>query len=258
MSGTRRPQRSSALDPRAAEAAARFVRVLARAGCAPEEIGRAVLRACRTIPASWRRHARAEIPTVDAAAHVLTLWHSDPAYLDARGRPRALPLGEKGPSMETLLRRADPELHLSEVLPHLLHTRAVRRLGNGRFLPNDRALSFQGFGEPYHSRGVRGLLAMLRTLDHNSSPARQVPKWFEMFALNAHFPVSARPAFDDRIRSRGRKFLFQTDTDMHRRERARRKGEPTVPLGVGIYVFEELPFRGRKLRRKRTRRRTRK
>jgi hypothetical protein len=32
MSGSRRPKRSSTLDPRAAEAAVRFVRVLARAG----------------------------------------------------------------------------------------------------------------------------------------------------------------------------------------------------------------------------------
>lgn len=247
--------RSTTLDPRALEAVTRFVRVLARAGCAPEDIGREVLKACRVVPKSWRRHARAEIPAVDAAAHALTIWHSDPEYLDSGGKPRRLPLRGKSLSIETLLRRVDPELRVSEVLPHLLHTRALRRVRKRHFLPNDRALSFRGFGEPYHTRGVRGLLAMLRTLEHNSSPTRKAPGWFEMFALNARFPVSDRPAFDDRIRRRGREFLFETDAHMHRRERARRKGERTVPLGVGVYLFEETPLRRTRIARKRAHRR---
>jgi hypothetical protein len=250
--GARPGARSSTLDARALEAVARFVRVLARAGCAPQDIGREVQKACRTVPLAWRRHARAELPAIDAAAHALTVWHSDPEYSDARGKPRTLTLREKGLSLEALLRRVDPQLRLSRVLPHLLRTRALRRVGN-RFLPNDRALSFRGFGDPYHSRGVRGLLAMLRTLEHNSSPGRKVPGWFEMFALNSRFPVSARPAFDDRLRRQARQFLFHLDADMERQERTRRKGERTVPLGVGIYLFEEAPLRSPRAARKRPR-----
>jgi hypothetical protein len=250
--GARPGARSSTLDARALEAVARFVRVLARAGCAPQDIGREVQKACRTVPLSWIRHARAELPAIDAAAHALTIWHSDPEYSDARGKPRTLALREKGLSLETLLRRVDPQLRLSRVLPHLLRTRALRRVGN-RFLPNDRALSFRGFGDPYHSRGVRGLLAMLRTLEHNSSPGRKVPGWFEMFALNSRFPVSARPAFDDRLRRQARQFLFHLDADMERQERTRRKGERTVPLGVGVYLFEEAPLRSPRAARKRPR-----
>jgi len=250
--GARPGARSSTLDARALEAVARFVRVLARAGCAPQDIGREVQKACRTVPLSWRRHARAELPAIDAAAHALTIWHSDPEYSDAHGRPRTLALREKGLSLETLLRRVDPQLRLSRVLPHLLRTRALRRVGK-RFLPNDRALSFRGFGDPYHSRGVRGLLAMLRTLEHNSSPGRKVSGWFEMFALNSRFPVRARPAFDDRLRRQARQFLFHLDADMERQERTRRKGERTVPLGVGIYLFEEAPLRSPRAARKRRR-----
>jgi Family of unknown function (DUF6502) len=250
--GAKARERSSTLDARALEAVARFVRVLARAGCAPQDIGREVQKACRTVPLSWRRHARAELPAIDAAAHALTIWHSDPEYSDARGKPRALSLQDRGLSLETLLRRVDPQLRLSRVLPHLLRTRALRRVGK-RFLPNDRALSFRGFGDPYHSRGVRGLLAMLRTLEHNSNPDRKVPGWFEMFALNSRFPVSARPAFDDRLRRQARQFLFRLDADMERQERTRRKGERTVPLGVGVYLFEEAPLRSPRAARKRPR-----
>lgn len=248
-----RSVRATTLDAQAVEAVARFVRVLARAGYSPQDIGREVQKACRTVPLSWIGHSRAELPAIDAAAHALTLWHSDPEYLDARGKPRALPLREKGSSLEALLRRVNPQLRLSDVLPHLLRTRALRRVGKRSLLPNDRVLSFRGTAEPYHSRSVRGLLAMLRTLEHNSIPVRTAPGWFEAIASNARFPVRARAAFDDRLRRLARQFLYHLDADMHRHERARRKGERTVPLGVGVYLFEEAPLRRARAARKRTR-----
>ena len=248
-----RGARATKLDARALGAVACFVRVLARAGCAPQDIGREVQKACRTVPMAWRRHSRAELTAIDAAAHVLTLWHSDPEYLDARGKPRALPLREKGSCIKALLRRVNPELRLSNVLSHLLQTRTLRRVGKRSYLPNDRVLSFRGTQEPYHSRLLRALLAMLRTLEHNSIPDRNAPPWCEMLASNARFPVSARAAFDDRLRRLARQFLFHLDADMHRHERARRKGERTVPLGVGVYLFEEAPLRRARAARKRPR-----
>jgi len=247
--------RNSSLDERAREAVIRFVRVLARSGCAPGDIGREVLRAARSVPASWKKNPRTELTSVDAAAHALTLWHSEPEYLDARGNPRRLTVRGRELSLETLLRRVDPMLRVSEVLPHLLRTRTLRRVGKRHFLPSDRALSFHGFGGSYHSRGVRGLLSMLRTLDHNSNLSHKASGWFEMFALNARFPVSARPAFDDRLRRTGRQFLFRTDADMLRCERSSKRAERTVPLGVGIYLFEETPLRARRPKARPRRRR---
>lgn len=150
----------------------------------------------------------------------------------------------------------DPEVRLSSVLPHLVRTHSLRRVGKRSFLPNDRVLLIRGAGEPHHSRGVRGLLAMLRTLEHNTIPARKAPAWLEMLALNARFPVRARAAFDDRVRRLARQFLFHLEADMpdmHRHERARRKGERTVPLGIGVYLFEEAPLRRARAARKRSR-----
>lgn len=243
----RRPRhaRPSRLDARAREAVMRFVRVLARCGCEPEQIAKEALEAAREVPKSWRKNSRTEVLAMDAAAHALTLWYSDPKYVDVRGKPRALPLRGPGLSLEALANRADPQLGPSQILPHLLRRNALRRVG-ARFLPPvDRVLWFRGAGDPYHSRSVRGLLAMLRTLEHNSRPARTTPGWFEVFALNPRFPVSARPAFDERLRRWGMRFLSHLDTDMHRRERVRKGGERTVPLGVGVYLFEETSLRRR-------------
>jgi len=46
---------------------------------------------------------------------------------------------------------------------------------------------------------LRGLTAMLRTLEHNGRPTRLVHSWFERFAENPRFPASARAGFDARL-----------------------------------------------------------
>jgi len=237
----RRSERASTLDARAAEVVARFVRILARCGCTPEDIGREVLKACRQVPKSWVRNAMAAVRDMDAAAHVLTLWFSDPAYLDARGNPRPLALRGPQSSLEALVLRVDPKLQAAEVLRYLQRPDVLRRAGTRYLPPPDRVLSFRGSGGPYNSRSLRSLSLMLRTLEHNSEPERSTPGWFEVFALNPRLPMSALAAFDRRVRRLGMRLLVRPDADMHRRERARQRGERTVPVGVGIYRFEEEP-----------------
>jgi Family of unknown function (DUF6502) len=229
---------SSTLDPRALEAVERFVRVLARCGCAPDDIGREVAKACRQIPKSWAPKAMAALREIDDASHVLTLWFSDPAYLDRRGAPLPLPLRGAGGSLETLALRVDPKLDVREVLRYLVRRAALRRVGT-RYVPKDRVLSLRGAGGPDNFRHLRGLLGMLRTLEHNGQPKRRVAGWYEVFAENPRFPVSGRAGFDKRLRVLGNKLLYQIDADMHRRERTRKKGERTVRIGVGVYRFEE-------------------
>jgi hypothetical protein len=249
MSRQRLPKRTSTLDSQAVEAVVRFVRVLARCGCTPRDIAHQVLKAGRDIPGSWARTARAVIRELDAAAHIVTVWFSEPTYLDPKGNPKPLPLHGPGLSIETLAKQVDRALRAKDVLRHLVDTHALRRVGT-RYIPRNRLVSFRGSGGPYHSRSLRSLSAMLRTLEHNSVPERLAPGWFEVFAMNPRFPAKDRAAFDKRLRRRGMHFLEEIDADMHRRERRRKKGERTVPLGVAIYQFEEQPLRGPSRRRR--------
>jgi hypothetical protein len=182
---------------------------------------------------------------MDAAAHMLTLWFAEPEYLDARGNPRTLPLRGPGLSLERLAARVDRLVDANRVLRYLSELGAVRRVG-ARYVPRDRFVCLRGSGEPYHSRSLRVLRAMLRTLEHNSAPERSTPGWLERVAMNPHFPTKDRAAFDNRLRQLGMRFLVRLDADMHRRERCRKKGERTVPLGVGIYLFEEPPLKPRR------------
>ena len=226
------------LDPTAQEAIARFVRVLARCGCRSEDIEQEVLKACRSVPKSWAKSARARVSEMDAAAHVLTLWFSDPAYLDASGRP--LPLETKGAerSLEELSRRVDPALDVERVLQHLLRRSVLRRAGK-RYVPRDRVLSFRGSGPPYHARSLQTLAAMLSTLEHNSWPQSSTPGWFEAFAANARVPVSAVAAIGRWLRRHGKRLLEDADEKFHSYERKRAKDEPTARIALGIYQFGE-------------------
>lgn len=232
------PRRGATLDARAAEAIGIFVRILARCGCEPSDIADAVEEACRKIPRGLAAKARAALREMDNASHVLTLWFSDPAYLDRRGRPVPLPLRGPGGSLETLAARADLHLDVRELLRYFARRKVLRRVGN-RYLPKDRILNLRGAGGPENFRHLRGVLGMLRTQEHNGQPRRRAEGWYEVFAENPRFPVSARSAFDKSMRQWGNRMMLRADAEMHRYERGRKRGERTVRMGIGIYRFEE-------------------
>jgi hypothetical protein len=131
-------------------------------------------------------------------------------------------------------------LHLDvrELLRYFARRKVLRRVGN-RYLPKDRILNLRGAGGPENFRHLRGVLGMLRTQEHNGQPRRQAEGWYEVFAENPRFPVSARSAFDKSMRQWGNRMMLRADAEMHRYERGRKRGERTVRMGIGIYRFEE-------------------
>lgn len=231
----------------------RFVRLLASCGIAADDITRGVMAACRRVPKSWAERAKKPLPYLPHASHVLTLWFSNPKLLGSDGTPRALPVHGKEESIEALVRQADSQLDVQEVVRFLECAKALRRLGN-RYVPRQRTVMLRGTAVADSFRKLQGLLGMLRAFEHNQRPKHQVPAWFEAFADNPRFPVRAIPALDRKVRAHADKMLLQVDSDMHRAERLRDPAEPTVRIGVGVYRFEErLPANAG--RRKRVRRR---
>lgn len=227
------------LDARAREAIRCFVRVLGRCGCGPRIIEYEVGKACRQIPKSWAQ--RADFRERGAPAHVMTLWFSDPAYLNERGHPKALPL--RGPiSIETLAQRVDVNLDAHEVVRYLMRGGGLRRAGR-HYVPRKRALIFRGPEAMRHYERLRGLFGLLSTMEYNTQPIRDTPSRFDVLSWNPRFPVKDREAFDKRLRRVAMPLLERIDGDLHRCEHARRKGDRTVPLGVGVYRFEERPMR---------------
>ena len=222
----------------ATEVIERVVRVLAQCGVAPEEIVEVTRRACDEIPGKELESARSAPMEMSDAAHVLTVWFSDPAYLDPSGNPRSLALGGAEPTFTSLIASVNRSLDAREVLRYLVKAQAVKRAG-ARYLPRSRTLMLRGTRGPDHFRHLRGLLGMLRTFGHNNRPRRQVRGRFEFLVENPNVPKSARPAFDQFFGKVGMGCLCQVDGELRRLELNRKPGEPTVRLGVAIFRFED-------------------
>jgi hypothetical protein len=167
----------------------------------------------------------------------MTLWFSDPAYLDAKGNPRVLAL-RGSVSLETLAHRIDPNLDVRYVVRYLENGGALRRSGN-RYLPRDRVVMLRG--RERMTPFLRGLFGLLRTLEYNSQCRGRSPGWLELISGNPRFPVSAVRSFEKRLRVLVGRLLLKVDADMHRHERAAKKGERTVRMGVGVYQFADEP-----------------
>jgi Family of unknown function (DUF6502) len=226
------------MDPRANEAIELFVRLLARCGFEPDAVMQQVHRAFELVPRRWVNEAQAAPREISDATHVLTVWFSDPSYLDQAGMPRPLPLRGSEQSLETLVSSINRRLDADEVLAYLLKGRALRRLGS-RYVPRARELSLRGVRGPNEFRNLRGLLAMLRTFEHNNRPRRQARGWFEFSAENPRIPKRACRKFDEFVGVRAKRLLYDIDSELRRLELTCKPGEPTVRLGTGVYRFEE-------------------
>jgi hypothetical protein len=217
----------------------RFVRILARCGSTTQEIIGAVLQACERIPHGWADRARRVPREISEASHVLTVWFTEAAYLDADGKPRPLPLEGAAMSVAALVRSVDPQLDPREVLMYLLRSGAVRRRG-AHYVPRKRDVLLRGLGGPDYFRTLRVLRNMLGTLEHNVQPKRRVPGRFEYFVENPHFPVSQLEQLDTFARGLGKEeVLPRIDLHMQQRAKMRRPGEPTVRVGFGFYVWQD-------------------
>jgi hypothetical protein len=219
-------------EPETRQAVRRFVRLLGRAGYAPPAIEAEVRRTCAHIPRSWSR-VRERFDT-EVPGHVLTLWFSDPAYLDAHGNPRALLVRGATGSLESLVRRVDPKLEVEAVARYLSRGGALRRQGT-RYVPRERTVIFRSGDDLRPVLG--GLFGLLKTLEPSPSGARIGRGTLQRYASNSRVPVSAVPAVEERMRRLADGLLVRMDADMAGWELKARKGEPKVRIGIGVYQF---------------------
>jgi hypothetical protein len=229
---------SESLNAMAQAALKRFVRAVARCGASPDEIVTAVEEACTLIPSGWKLRGLRATPEIGDASHVLTVWHSDIAYVTAVGKPRALPLGGPAPSITALVHGVDPTLDPRRLLAYLMRLNAVRRAGT-RYVPRARSLLLRGQKGPDYFRTLRVLNGTLCTLDHNVENDDQTQGWFEYIAENSQYPVSERDALNREVRRQGFGVLANLDNFMHLKEKERKPDEPVMRVGLSFKIWEE-------------------
>ena len=188
------------------------------------------------LPVKPPRSDVAEMAAFRDAPHVLTHWFREPQYLDADGLPLPLAMSGRGPTIEALVKRVNPDLDTARVVRHLLRYGGLRRRGK-KWQPIAPRITYRGDPLAIHRHALLVLDGMLQTVAHNVKSRGKDPGWYESVAENASFPAAEAEAFNRRVIRTGRQFLQNLDGEMKRREVAGIVKRRTHRVGVGVYFF---------------------
>jgi Family of unknown function (DUF6502) len=170
------------------------------------------------------------------ATRILSGWHQDAEFVDAKGRPRLLGIdGPKG--FEGLARRYAPDLPVGAMLKELKQVGAVHETASGRVRAVARTFIPAPLDPDAVIRAGEVVGDLARTISHNlTEPDRQ--SRFERRATNRNVARVSRRAFDRFVEARGMDFLEEVDEWLSEHEAgdtiARR-----ARLGVGVYIITE-------------------
>lgn len=216
----------------------RMGRILVLSGRSPQDLRREFDEVCGRLAQPTDQWDPERFGFVSDLSHVISRWHDDERYLDSEGQPIPLPLRGHGRSLQMLAKQVLPSVAPSRVVETLISLGGVRRRGRA-FVPAGRYLALNAQTTIALAHGLNALLGMLRTVEHNLSvePGRRL---FERTAINPRFPTSALRRFQRDFARRAGEMIWDFDVDM-RREEARRRSGRTMRLGVGLYMFEDVP-----------------
>jgi hypothetical protein len=225
------------LDASAREATRRFASVMLQCGVTPKLLADAFQEALATSvgTAARRDQGLRELPE---AAHLVTLWCTSSDYVDEGGAPRPLPARGRRRSLEALARKVSPSANVDEIVHYLMKTQTLRKVGRAYALTR-RWVYVHGLEGYAHTRSIRALMGLLRTLEHNLCAPTDADTWFEFAADSLHFPVSQLPALDKRMRREGLGCLRKLDLFMQQCAAERNPAEPTVWVGIDMHRFQQ-------------------
>jgi hypothetical protein len=175
------------------------------------------------------------------AVRVISGWARDPAFRDADGRPRALPLeGERG-SFTALVRAYSGDMPVRSVLDELLRVGAAERGDDG--LVHLLGPAYVPGGDLEDKIGILGTDVgdLIQTIDHNLGHTGADSR-FQLKVAYDNLPVEALPGFRDSSAKRAFGFLKELDAElagMDRDTNPAAQGSGRMRAGLAIYYFED-------------------
>lgn len=199
-------------------------------------LSRRDVKRLRDVLATAAHGAFDSLDKLDHATRVLSGWHQDPDYLDAKGKPRLLALeGPRG--FAVLAKRYAPDIPATAMSKELEHVGAVKKTPTGRLRAVKRVFmrDSQDVGSILRSGSVIADLAS--TVAYNQTRGEK-PSSFERRATNRHVKRSAQRAFRAYLEKHGMSFLAAVDQWLTDHE-AIDHDQPAVRLGVGVYLIKD-------------------
>lgn len=219
------------------------MRSFLRAGLAPEAL-QALFE--RTL-GDWREHCAPSADgeqrrrDLDDLAHVLSIWHADPRFVDQDGHPRRLRQAGRPPSFEALARIAIPSVPAEEALKRLLIAGVVEVGNDGRVQALRRELVSRQWDELGLWHWRQAARRLLETLEFNYTVPGEGR--FERTARSERLPVEMVPVFNRWVQEHGANFVQMADDWLTRHERPLPDDEnrDAITAGVGVYLFVDEP-----------------
>lgn len=181
------------------------------------------------------------VERINHASRVLSGWHQDPDFLDARGKPRLLAVGGRH-GFEALLKRYAPDIPQTAMLKELKGASAVRETRNGKLRVLARYFMPASLDPDAVVRSGSVLHDLAATVAHNQLRAADEPSRFEGRATNARVRREARRAFRQYLEGRAMQLLEDVDRWLSEHE-ATGGDDKTDRVGVGVYLI--MDDRGR-------------
>ena len=225
------------LDSLASQTLRLVARAFLRCGYSASELAARFKAYAENPPRSLRMNGRGNRLDIHDPAHVLTLWSTDPEYVDAYGRPRALPLRGSAASIESLVQRVSATLSAEDALGLLLDTDTVKKSGR-KYIPNAQYVLHRRKSKTQSAHHLRILNALVRNFEFNSKLKVGDLSWPQRVAECPDFPAKELGAFISEFDERTVASLDAEDHTMARI--AQKSGKDARRVRATVHQFFSL------------------
>jgi hypothetical protein len=174
---------------------------------------------------------------------VLSLWHTEPDYLDRRHRPKRIRFDGAGATFCKLVTRVGGDIPPRAMLIELLRAGSVVEEGEKL-----RAVSRSYIPEPHDPQAIvvagRAIRDLASTIHHNLNCEDPEGRLLERHVYSERLPNMYRARFRKLARERGQLLLQDLSTWLAERESSPGErenldqGESTPRIGLGVYFFD--------------------
>ncbi len=170
---------------------------------------------------------------------VLDAWHRDRRYLTSKGKPRAVPLLGRVPSVEALIRTQGRHPDAIGMAHRIRSLELIQPCLGNRYRPIGEAALVSRYGPTVLQYVARCLTSLLDTVEHNIRSAPGMPPLLERTAEVPTLPVECLESFRQFSESQGSVFM-RTINDWLETRRVRvpvADAQTAVRAGVHLYVY---------------------
>jgi hypothetical protein len=181
---------------------------------------------------------------------VLDAWHRDRRYLTSRGKPKAIPLLGRAPSVEALVRSEGPTFDPIELAYRIRSLRLITPCSGNRYRPVGDTALVAVYGPTVLQHLARSLMSLLETVEDNLRGASTSAPLLERSAEVPDLPVECVESFQQFSRLQGSMFGRTINDWLEtRRARGRISGKRKV-VRAGVHLHAYVAPTGSRIRRR--------